>query len=502
MIDPSNPSPSGPKVTPDQASNATGLDVEPKVVEPHLTSDVKAASVRIPDSLPPLSSQNPPPPAEKSWKIFERNLEAKPASIAPIPKEAEPIPSQSSPPSATAKATPDVERRLKPSVFFKNFAAPIDSLDPTQVVVLQADTDFMKVVEQDVAEARSALQSIGEPSFLFPSKGSEGRLGALSDFKEGDSLALSSISKDRPLLVIGDVHGDVWSFAAALRLAREPEMLCKLQLVPPGTQSLSVVLLGDLVDRGTHHAECVILCLKRLKGYPNETVWVVGNHDIGHRWDPDNERFVADIEPGEFTDWLNEGEDDERKARTRFGRAFIEYVQAQPRAVAFKSGLLAVHGGVPHCDLFHHFGTLKDLQTDARAKDDFTWLRVAESAPKKFPNRLRRGCELGTEQLVASVDHISRLLQKAGHDRITAVVRGHDHHPERHYVHKAGFPPMSLLTINTMGIDPTEPPASATTMCEPCVGIYAEGEVPRVVQIRRRQSQVSVTASAEVTTMM
>ena len=194
---------------------------------------------------------------------------------------------------------------------------------------------------------------------------------------------------------------------------------------------------------------------------------------------------MSELVPAEFADWLNAEDPHERATRAAFGRAFLEYVNDLPRAVAFSSGLLATHGGVPHCDIFHTFDSLGALKRSSAAKDDFTWIRVAEKAPIKYPNRSRRGCELGTEQLVASVAHLSALLELEGHPGISAVVRGHDHHDDRHFVHRAGFPPMSLVTVNTMsaGDDRSNPFVAGDL--QPCVAVYVAGRAPRIVKIMR-----------------
>jgi hypothetical protein len=259
---------------------------------------------------------------------------------------------------------------------------------------------------------------------------------------------------------------------------------------------MAVVLLGDLVDRGRHSFECVVLALDRLKRLPTATIWVAGNHDVGHQWSDKHNRFIASLHPAEFSDWLNSGQGDEQAVRRRFGQAFVEFVQDLPRAVAFSSGLLAVHGGVPHIDRIDQLDSLAALQADSIAKSDFTWLRVSESAPRKIPNRSRLGCELGTEQFAASVAHISGLLERLGHPRVTAVARGHDHYPERFFVYRGDFPPMSLVTINSMAGEPEDGAISGDPIRRPCVGNYVPGQVPRVVQFSNLAEQL--TAASDV----
>lgn len=376
----------------------------------------------------------------------------------------------------------DIDRRMKPDRFFSTFPAAAGVVDPRAPVIFRPDPEFAQSVEQDIAQVRASCARISSADLYFPAPAAEGAYGALQGFKPGDALGISDIPADVPLLVIGDVHADAWSLAAALRLAHEPAWLEQLGVIPAGTKP-AVVMLGDLVDRGPHHVECILLAAARIKSAPTRTVWIAGNHDVGHRWVESTGAFESELSPAEIADWLNGGPPDKRAARVAFGKAFLNYVCHLPRAVAFRSGLLATHGGVPHCDIFHTLDSLSAVQASDGARDDFTWLRVAEKAPVKYPNRSRRGCEIGTEQLVASVAHLSQLIEKAGYPRINALVRGHDHHGDRHFVHAAGFPPMSLLTVNTMSASDDKGNPFITGDLQPCVAIYVQGRAPRVVKI-------------------
>ena len=388
----------------------------------------------------------------------------------------EPVPEQ------VTGAIKDIDRRMKPSEFFAALGEESAAAGPATPVVLHPHDQFLRGVDDDIAAIRRERAGAHCPERLFPVRADMAARGALDGFRTGDSLGVSSIPRDTPLLVIGDTHGDAWSLAAALRLAREPELLHQIGVLPKVVLP-AVVMLGDLVDRGHDHVECAMLATRRVRSYPQCTIWIAGNHDIGHRWSEDDGRFVSELAPAEFADWLNAGDPAERGWRIEFGKAFLDYVNGLPRAVAFQCGLLATHGGVPHCDIFHTFRSLEALKQSSAAKDDFTWIRVAEKAPVKYPNRSRRGCEIGTEQLVASVAHISGLLEREGHPRITAVVRGHDHHDDRYFVHRAGFPSMSLLTVNTMGAgDECSNPFLAGDL-DPCVVVYVAGSAPRIVKL-------------------
>lgn len=381
-------------------------------------------------------------------------------------------------------AVKDIDRRMKPSQFFAPLGGATDAASLATPIMLRLGDRYRQWVEDDIAAVRRRFLAADRAERLFPIRADTMAFGALEGFRPGDSIGLARIPRETPLLVIGDTHGDSWSLAAALRLALKPRLLHRLGVLPEAVPP-AVVILGDLVDRGQDHVECALLALQRIKSHPHSTIWIAGNHDIGHSWSVEESRFVSELSPAEFADWLNEGEPWERARRIDFGKAFLEYVKDLPRAVAFRCGLLATHGGVPHCDIFHTFKSLEALKQSSAAKDDFTWVRVAEKAPVKYPNRSRRGCELGTEQLVASVAHMSELLERRGHPRIKAVVRGHDHHDDRYFVHRAGFPLMSLLTVNTMGVGDEGDSPFLSGDLQPCVAVYVPGCMPRVLKLVR-----------------
>lgn len=404
-----------------------------------------------------------------------------PAPAAPTPEPAHPAEQAAAPSPPSVR---DIDRRVKPSEFFSALCETAEAADLVTPHMLHLDGRFLQRVDDDIEAVRREFAMAEGAERLFPVRADTMAFGALEGFRPGDSIGIACIAGETPLLVIGDTHGDSWSLAAALRLAREPELLHDLGILPAATRP-AVVMLGDLVDRGQDHVECAMLALQRMRACPHSTIWIAGNHDIGHGWSEDEGRFVSELVPAEFADWLNAGEPGEHTRRINFGKAFLEYVHDLPRAVAFSCGLLAIHGGVPHCDIFYTFESLEALKKSSAAKDDFAWIRIAERAPVKYPNRSRRGCELGTEQLVASVAHISGLLEHEGHPRIRAVVRGHDHHDDRFFVHRAGFPSMSLVTVNTMGVSDDGNNPFVSGDLQPCVAVYVAGSMPRIVKLVR-----------------
>ena len=383
--------------------------------------------------------------------------------------------------------------RRKPETFFKPFEVNESDTEPKFPVCFEPSLEFREQIEvllAEVSEDRLRDVHLKNAKIVFPNSDGKSLQGALVEFHKGHAIARSSIPTNHALLVIGDVHGDAWSLAAACSMADDPEWLVEQNLIDRGTP-VAVVFLGDIVDRGSQHAECAVLVAQRMQKHPTKTVMIAGNHDVGQQWNEMESRFQPAVFPAEFTDWLNDLSAPDHNERVSFGREFLEFAEGLPRAVLFKSGLLATHGAVPHADIFPTMKCLKDVQTSPRSFDDFTWVRVAERAPVKLPNRGSRGCEIGTEQFAAAVAHLSGLTKQEWNIEIRAVVRGHDHHAKRHFVHEANYPSMTLVTLNTMGTTiPDENPLLEGDR-QGCIGIYAPDRAPRIVKLVRQVVRVN-----------
>jgi hypothetical protein len=394
---------------------------------------------------------------------------------------------------------PEMSRSCEPGAVFNRFAEP--PLDPAhdhgRPIDFDPDHAFMQLVEEfrqtTVEELHRLLQPVQKPPWAMRWLASFKRsadaiesstpAGALDLHEAGNTIARAAIAPDAPLLVIGDIHGDSWSLAAALALADHPDWLYEQGLLAPPKRELTVLLLGDLVDRGPDSPLCALMALRRFRDRPLKSLMVAGNHDVSYSWVESGNHFSSLVEPCEFGDWLNRDDAEDAEGRIRLGRKFVEFVAQLPRAIVTPSGLLAVHAGVPHIDLLPKLTDLESLQASGQARDDFTWLRLAERASKKIPNRSSRGCEIGTHQWAASIDNLSSILGRAGWPRIRCAVRGHDHHTERFHVHQAGFPPLTMLTVNSMGDAVDDPIRLGSKSRHGCVAVYDGGRMPRLVRI-------------------
>lgn len=239
---------------------------------------------------------------------------------------------------------------------------------------------------------------------------------------------------------VGDIHGDFLAWHVLFEtVRRDPDFrLC---------------FLGDLVDRGPMDIECVAAILDAAERYPQQILWIVGNHDEAIRFTPGAERpFSATVEPAEFTDWLNAptngiGADDARS----WGHLFIAICNYLPRAARFPDGLLATHGGIPLADRWPHLTTILAFEQDG-VLSDFTWTR-ATSAPKKLgwkfdPARRATSSsfEFGYKDLEGFSAAVSAVLP------ITEVIRGHDH-VDGGYERPSGYGAIPLHTLNAFGFN-------------------------------------------------
>ena len=270
---------------------------------------------------------------------------------------------------------------------------------------------------------------------------------------------------------IGDLHGDdlAWHTLFA-RVRRDPEF--------------RMCFLGDLVDRGPHHVECLAAILQAAMDYPNRILWIMGNHDAAHRRNEDQSegapRYISRVEPAEFVDWLNA-----RAGDMEWSDRVLTLLNAicarLPRAALFPDGLLATHGGVPLADQWANMTALEHFE-DARVLEDFTWTRPAD-APR------RRGWQYAPERRKRSSDFEFgwRDLQEfaivfEGLFPVRRVVRGHDHVAGGWACPDAYQQAVPLLTLNGFGFDHLT--NSVEKYREHLVlGVYERDQLPRVEKV-------------------
>jgi len=214
-----------------------------------------------------------------------------------------------------------------------------------------------------------------------------------------------------PVYVLGDIHGDFFALAylADQILQRE--------------EKLNLLFLGDLVDRGPHSAECLVL-LDRL-ARQGKVLWLAGNHDLSLSWAPERGRFRSRVEPAEYCDELNLATT--REVRRNWARHLIALAPSLPRAFLHPSETLFTHGGFPLEDLRARrpddSGLLPRWLEDEKCLSDFTWTRMTRH-PRKIPNRETLGSSYGH----LDFDDFCTAIRPWA--EIRSLVAGHQHCPE------------------------------------------------------------------------
>ncbi len=285
---------------------------------------------------------------------------------------------------------------------------------------------------------------------------------------------------------IGDLHNDYLAWHTLLgHAAQDPDFrLC---------------FLGDLVDRGPHHVECLAALLEATERFPGRILWILGNHEDGigfnARRSEGAPRYVSRVHPSEFVDWLNSGGGGIDQARAdRTIRLLSEICRRLPRAVLFPDGLLATHGGVPLADRWASLTSLEAFH-HPRALDDFTWTRAAE-AP------IRRGWQFDPERRARSSDFDYGWRDLEGFAKavesvfpVKRVVRGHDHVAGGAAI-PVRYQAVPLLTLNAFGFDylTNDPSRYRDTLA---LGRAVAGALPEVIQVPVPRDQHGLVFGAD-----
>ena len=279
---------------------------------------------------------------------------------------------------------------------------------------------------------------------------------------------LAAEHERKPWFFVGDIHGDFLAWHRLFeRVRREKEFrLC---------------FLGDLVDRGPLHLECFAALLEAVQQYPNQILWILGNHDQGLQWNPKEKRYSSGVEPAEFADYLNAPQDGITPRQLEdWGKLFVSVCRRLPRAVLFADGLLATHGGVPLQDRWETLKTLEALHHE-RCLGDFTWSR-ATNYPSKLgwkydpEKRLTSSTfEFGYKDLEGFCKAVEKVFP------VKRVVRGHDH-VESGFEVLANYKNIPLLTINGFGFNYLRD-SVASYREKLALGVGVSGQLPRVEEV-------------------
>jgi len=302
----------------------------------------------------------------------------------------------------------------------------------------------------------------------------EGLPGLMYDqFRNGDP-ACQAVIVDGPndaceSYFLGDVHSDLLALEAAL---------VYLERRPVKTQ---IVFLGDLFDDGPLGCQILLRVFRLILENPGRVCLLTGNHDEALGYDDKTGLFTAAVEPCEFSEWLNADNQRRNQLAHKIGRLTIDLFSRTPRALFFRDGLLAAHGGVPLRDLWDSWQCADSLN-DPKCLQDFVWTRPHPRAKKRIPNRTTKGAGLGYEDFETFCMRASKVL---GFD-VRRMVRGHDHIEgiERFEFFEAYatrlFP---MLTINTMCYR-QEREMSGPYERVPCLAKHVHGQIPEVRRLK------------------
>lgn len=279
---------------------------------------------------------------------------------------------------------------------------------------------------------------------------------------------------ERDIWFIGDLHADLLAFEAALRFIKSEDKKSAAQ------NGSLVILLGDISDGDYFNIEVTLRLLELLCERPGRVCILSGNHDAGLYYN--GSILSSRVEPAQLARELNL-KDKENPVFHRLGILIVELFRKLPCALFFPDGLLAVHGGFPHKDLWEGIHTVADLNADS-CISDFIWTR-SSSLPRKKPNRHSSGSQYGYKDFMDFCAKASEILPKP----VSRMIRGHDHHEKRYELNTTKCS-NGVLTINTMSYRLSREFSEKQTMA-PCIAKYQPGLLPEVYCLQLPTETVS-----------
>jgi len=186
---------------------------------------------------------------------------------------------------------------------------------------------------------------------------------------------LIRLPEDRPVVFVGDTHGDLEATQRVLSRHAPAEE--------------TIIFLGDAVDRGPDSAENLGLILETVRSHPTSVHLLMGNHEVWR---------LAPFSPADFWEGLESGE----------GDAVAAALELLPYAAWHPAGVLALHGAFPDvADLT----SIESIELGSEAWRAITWgdwgdrpSPVTSSGRPMFGRRefVDRARQLGVRVLVRS----------------------------------------------------------------------------------------------------
>jgi hypothetical protein len=382
-----------------------------------------------------------------------------------VPLASEPAGADDEPVSGPAssgldeKPKPEIENRTRdPAPSIQPALPPLDVVDIF-------DLDWEGVCNRaNPASVRASIRSVVERMEALLDRADGPRM--LFDEFRADAhdkvIAVPQFQAERPLWILGDLHGDLLALEAALDLVRRGPQ-------PEGPPRL--LFLGDLFDDEGFGLEVLLRIFELIVEAPDRVCLIAGNHDEALSYD--GVRFSSSVVPSDFADFLNANLTHEWIERA--GKLAVRLFTNAPRALFFPDGLLAAHGGIPLVDL-HATLAESGNWNDPICLSDFVWTRAHPKARRKLPNRYSRGSQFGYEDFAAFCSLSAGLGRP-----VTHMIRGHDHVEERYAVFPA-YHANPLLTTVALSRRLSREAFGAHERI-PTMARYVEGALPSVYRL-------------------
>lgn len=171
--------------------------------------------------------------------------------------------------------------------------------------------------------------------------------------------------------VVGDLHGDLDTFRRIRDYLSWDLLTGRIQ---------NVVFLGDIMDRGSNSANVLLELLGFFNRFPGRIFILRGNHETMDIF----ENFGDECNPARNDPYFK-GID-----RAVFRRFF----DSLPYAILINGHTLAVHGGIPHRDLwdgFYGLGRPREGSEMFKIVHSTTWADYSPSGDAVTPNKSRCG---------------------------------------------------------------------------------------------------------------
>ncbi len=181
-------------------------------------------------------------------------------------------------------------------------------------------------------------------------------------FDEEDLLIyLNSKNINDIFYIIGDIHGNLQALQKILKIIND-------------TNPNYIIFLGDIVDRGPHQLECLILVLILKILYPKKYFLLRGNH----------ETLEMNKAYGFFYEFINRFED-----VSKFNEVARLY-RSLPFCIIINNIILCVHGGIPrNINILKELSSLKtkDIISNPNIENDL--IELMWNDPKKNVKNFR-----------------------------------------------------------------------------------------------------------------